>query len=106
MDDRARKAYRKRVAEIDEALAGAERRGDGTTALKLEREKTAIVRELARATGLGGRARMAASETERARVNVQRRLKDAINRVADVDRGLGAFLDAAVRTGTFCSFCP
>ncbi len=96
-------AYRKRIAEIDDAL---ERTTDETTMRRLEREKAAIVRELARAAGIGGRTRQAGSATERARVNTQRRLKEAIARVAEANGELGAYLDRAVRTGTFCCFRP
>ena len=106
LDERARRAYRRRLAELDEAIAEAERRGDADAARRRDDEKAALVRELARATGLGGRARVAGSSTERARVNVQRRLREAIARIAEADAGLGALLERAVRTGTFCCFRP
>ena len=50
--------------------------------------------------------RKAGSVTERARVNVQRRLKDAVARIGEADRTLGDLFAAAVRTGTYCSFRP
>ncbi len=62
--------------------------------------------QLARAVGLGGRARHDGSATERARVNVQRRIKDAITRVGELDPLVGRFLERSVRTGTFCCFRP
>lgn len=43
---------------------------------------------------------------ERARINVQRRLKDAIASIGEGDAELGRYLAATVRTGTFCSFTP
>jgi hypothetical protein len=43
---------------------------------------------------------------ERARVNVQRRLKDAIRRIGEQDPGLGRYLEATVRTGTYCVYQP
>jgi hypothetical protein len=46
------------------------------------------------------------SRVERARVNVQRRLKDVIRRVEEQDPALGRYLAAAVKTGTWCSFAP
>ncbi len=104
LDDRARRAYRERLAALDEAIAEAEGRANGARAAKLQREKEAIVAELARAVGLGGRARQAGSATERARVNVQRRVKDAIARITEADEELGRFFESAVRTGTFCCF--
>jgi hypothetical protein len=73
---------------------------------RLREERESILSELSRATGLGGRARAAASVTERARVNVQRRLKDAIARVSEADERLGRHLERSVRTGTFCCFRP
>ena len=42
----------------------------------------------------------------RARVNVQRRLKDAIRRIAEHEAALGRYLDATVRTGTYCVYRP
>ncbi len=104
IDEKARRAYRERLAELQEAIAEAEGRANAARAAKLEREKDAILAELARAVGLGGRARQAGSATERARVNVQRRLRDAIARIAEVDADVGRFFDRSVRTGTFCCF--
>jgi hypothetical protein len=43
---------------------------------------------------------------ERARINVQRRLKDTLESVAAADAALGRYLQATVKTGTFCSFMP
>ena len=62
--------------------------------------------ELARATGLGGRDRRGASVVQRARVNVQRCVKEALDRVASADPALGRYLAATVKTGTYCSFNP
>jgi hypothetical protein len=70
----------------------------------LRREKTMLETELLRAFGLGGKARTIGSASERARVNTQRRLKDAIARVSACDAGAGRFLEKAVRTGTYCCF--
>ena len=103
IDARARASYTARLVAIDEELAEAERDQDRAREERLHREKDALTRELARAFGLGGRAR-AAGASERARVNVQRRLKDAIARIAEADPVLGAFLGKAVRTGTYCRF--
>jgi hypothetical protein len=109
LDDRARTAYRARLAEIDAELEDAERTGGAdhdTRVAKHRGEKEAILAELARAVGLGGRARQAGSSTERARVNVQRRVKDAIARIGEADAALGGYFERAVRTGTFCCFRP
>jgi hypothetical protein len=60
--------------------------------------------ELARAVGLGGRSRRASVDAERARVNCQRRIRDAVRRIAEQDATIGRHLLAAVKTGTFCSY--
>ncbi len=106
LDEQARAAYRTRLADLEEELAEAERDADRGRLAKLERERDALGDEHARAVGLGGRARKAASATERARVNVQRRVKDAIGRIREADEGLGRFLEKAVTTGVFCVFRP
>jgi hypothetical protein len=39
-------------------------------------------------------------------VNVTRAIRTAIRRIAENDSALGEHLDAAVKTGTFCSYAP
>ena len=106
LDDRARKAYRRRITEIADQLDDALRAGDALRAANLEHERGALHAELARAAGLAGRVRHAGSVTERARINVQKRIKDAIARIAEVNPSLGRYLGRAVRTGTYCCFRP
>lgn len=103
LDARARAAYKSRLDAIVEELDSAERDRDLAREERLSREREALTRELSRAFGLGGRGR-AAGASERARVNVQRRIKDAIARIEAADAELGAFLTKAVRTGTYCRF--
>jgi hypothetical protein len=106
LDDRAKQAYKRRVEELEDQLDEAERLGDRGRANRAREELEAVAEQLASAVGLGGRDRKAASNVERARVNVQRRLKDAIRRIAEYDAALGRYLDATVRTGTYCVYRP
>ena len=106
IDDQARHAYRRRLGDLETEIAAAESRADAGRSAQLEREMEALKRELARATGLGGRIRQGKSVTERARVNVQKRMKEAITRITEADQGLGLFFEHAVCTGTFCCFRP
>jgi hypothetical protein len=106
LDDRAKQAYGRRVEELEDQLDEAERLGDRGRASRAREELEAVAEQLASAVGLGGRDRKAASNVERARVNVQRRLKDAIRRIAEHDAALGRYLDATVRTGTYCVYRP
>jgi tetratricopeptide (TPR) repeat protein len=106
LDPEARRAYQERLHQLDEELEEAEARHDVAAHARLERERTALAGELTRAAGLHGRARPTASASERARVNVQRRLKDAVARIAEADAALGEFISRALHTGTYCSFRP
>lgn len=106
LDDRAKTEYRARVEDLEDQIAEAERMGDPTRADRARQELDAIADQLAGALGLGGRDRKAASNVERARINVQRRIKDAIRQIAKHDAELGRYLDATVKTGTYCVYEP
>ncbi|MGZ3417331.1 MAG: ATP-binding protein [Polyangiales bacterium] len=106
LDDRAKAAYRSRLEDLRDALAEAEKFGDSDRAARARGEIDAIADELARGVGLGGRDRKAASTTERARINVQRRLKDVLDRIEAQAPALGRRLAASIQTGTYCSFVP
>ena len=56
--------------------------------------------------GLGGRARKAPSDAERARVNVTKAIKAALARIRDQRPALWRHLANTIRTGTFCSYAP
>ena len=62
--------------------------------------------ELARAVGLGGRDRRAASHAERARLNATRAIRAAMAHLARADPALGAHLSSTIRTGRYCSYTP
>ena len=106
MDAEARRAYRERLEDLDEAIERAEATGDARGYDRLAAEKAALAREVGRAMGVGGASRRAGSAAERARINVQRRVKDVIARIGEQDRGLGEYLERAVRTGSYCCFRP
>lgn len=106
LDPDAKAAYGVRLQALREQIAEAERFGDLERARRAESEIELIAEQLAAAVGLGGRDRRAASDVERVRINVQRRLKDAIDRITAVEPALGRYLAAAVKTGTTCVFQP
>jgi hypothetical protein len=106
LDAEAKGAYRRRVAELRDELEEAERFNDPERAAGVRDELEAIARELSGAVGLGGRDRRAASEAERARVNVTRAIRATLKRIGEHDERLGLELAATVRTGTFCVHEP
>src|SRR5690606_15938195 len=72
---------RKRRAQLGPARGGADRAGDVDRARDVHRERSAIVAELRRAGGLGGRVRASSAEAERARVSATRALWAAVKRI-------------------------
>jgi hypothetical protein len=106
LDAQAKASYRHRLAELREELQAAKRQGRIAQAEAAEREIEALVAELARATGLGGRDRRAASATERARQSVTRTIKSAVNKIAEYQPALGHHLRRCIKTGTYCCYTP
>lgn len=106
LDTRAKNAYRRRLAEIDDDIEQAQANGDRERAAQAEAERDFLVRELSRAVGLGGRDRRAASASERARAGVTRAIRQAITRIADHHPQLGEHLSRTIRTGTYCAYMP
>jgi hypothetical protein len=106
LDPRAKAAYRRRLAEIDEDLAHAHAIGDTARAAQAEVERDILVRELSRAVGLGGRNRRAGSASERARSAVTRAMRHALARIRKHHGPLGDHLDRTIRTGTYCVYLP
>ena len=106
LDDQAKAAYRRRLSELREELEEAKDSGNVARAEQAEEEIDALTQELSRAVGLGGRNRMAASASERARQSVTKTIKAVVERIAQSDAALGDFFSRCVKTGTFCSYQP
>jgi tetratricopeptide (TPR) repeat protein len=106
LDAQAKQAYRRRLAEIEEDLAEARTMGDSSRVAQADAEREFLVRELARAVGLGGRDRRAGSVSERARVSVTRAVRQALARIREHNSPLAEHLDRAIRTGTYCAYLP
>jgi hypothetical protein len=106
LDARAKNAYRRRLAEIEDDMEQARAIGDTERAAQADAERDFLVRELSRAVGLGGHDRRAASASERARAGVTRAVRQAIARIAEHHPQLGEHLNHAVRTGTHCAYLP
>jgi tetratricopeptide (TPR) repeat protein len=106
LDARAKDAYRRRLAEIEDDIEQARAIGDAERAAQADAERDFLVRELARAFGLGGRDRRAASASERARAGVTRAVRQAITRIAEHHPQLGEHLSRTIRTGTYCAYYP
>jgi tetratricopeptide (TPR) repeat protein len=106
LDERAKAEYRTRLIDLEAELSEAEEWNDPERAARLREERDFLARELAGAIGLGGRDRVAGSNSERARVNVTRAIRSALDRIQEHSPPLGRHLAATVRTGSFCSYQP
>ncbi len=106
LDARAKSAYRRRLAEIEDDIEQARALGDTGRAAQAGTEREFLVQELSRAVGLGGRDRRAASASERARVAVTRAVRQEIVRISGHHPELGRHLNRAIRTGTYCAYDP
>jgi hypothetical protein len=104
LDEQARERYKRRLVDLRETLAEAESFGDAGRAERAREEIEFLQAELARAVGLGGKARRAGGAGERARSAVQRRIRNAIDRVREQSPALADLLQRTVRTGTYCEY--
>ena len=106
IDARAKREYRRRMHELQAEVDDAEAAHDPVRAEQAQVEREALLRELKRAVGIGGRDRPTGSDAERARVNVARSLRRTITSIARQAPVLGAHLDQSVRTGRYCLYLP
>ena len=106
LDARAKAAYRRRLAEIDDDIDDARVTGDVEREAQADAEREFLTRELSRAIGLGGRDRRAGSATERARAGVTQAIRAALRRIGEHHPALGVHLDRTIRTGVYCTYVP
>jgi tetratricopeptide (TPR) repeat protein len=106
LDDEARRSYRNRIEELQQDLEHADAEHDLARAERLRAELDALVDELVRASGLGGRPRELGSRSERARSAVTWRIRSAIRKIRAAHPRLGQHLANSIRTGRFCVYAP
>ncbi len=106
LDATAKAAYKARLDELQTELDEADSFNDPVRVANTRQEMDFLVGELARAVGLGGRDRRAASHAERARLNASRAIRVAMANLARANPSLGRHLAATVRTGRYCSYTP
>jgi tetratricopeptide (TPR) repeat protein len=97
MDRAAMRALRERVEEL---------RARPHLSANEDAEMEELNREMARATGLGGRIRSFADAPERARTAVQKAVKRAIDEIAAANPAIGQHLARRVETGATCCYRP
>jgi hypothetical protein len=106
LDEDARTAYRQRIVDLEDEVNEARAFGDTARIERATDEREQLVRELARAFGISGRARRSGSASERARASVTLAIRRAVKRINAEHPSLGEHLEATIRTGTYCSYFP
>lgn len=106
LDPQAKAAYRDRLKELQAEIDESEEWGDHERASRAQAEMEMLTEELTRAVGLGGRDRKAASSAERARINVTRSIRAALEKIGRHDERLARSLNRATQTGIFCAYNP
>jgi len=106
LDRRALVSYRRRLRELEGQLDEAEAGNNPEGYSRLEAERQALVDELRRATGLGGRTRKLGDEAERARKAVTGRIRLSIAAIRAAHPLLAEHLEHSIETGTLCSYSP
>jgi AAA ATPase domain len=106
LDEAAKASYRRRLAELDEAIDQAVGRAEDAGAAVLDSERAALLEELRAAAGLAGRTRRLGDEAERARKTVTARIRDTLRRLDRRHPELAAHLRETVSTGTACRYAP
>jgi predicted ATPase len=106
LDREALRQYRRRLSELDDELDAAALRGNRELEAEWNAEREALIAELKRATGLGGRPRRSGSPAEKARVNVTRTIRHAIGELASSAPDLATHLEESIVTGLSCCYEP
>jgi RecA/RadA recombinase len=99
-------AYRRRVAEIDEAIVRADAVGDRRRAVHLGEEREALRVELGSVLAMSGRSRRFVDSSERARTAVRKAIARAIDAIAESDETIASELRATITTGRACTYLP
>ncbi|WP_291320875.1 hypothetical protein, partial [Desulfonatronospira sp.] len=97
--------YKSKIYKLNDEIKDAIEIGNNDKALKLRAEKEAIEDGLSKVLGLSGRIRTVGSDGEKARKNVQRSIRRALDYMAEKKANeLSSYLNAHITTGDECCF--
>ncbi|MBI3802016.1 MAG: AAA family ATPase [Deltaproteobacteria bacterium] len=105
-DAAARAAYRQRLAELQEELQETQRYNDPGRAGRIQAELEFLSKELAAMYGVSKYAASQRDEVEKVRKAVTNCIRDVLAKLQKVHPALWQHLFTALKTGTFCSYCP
>lgn len=104
LDERARRAYGRELAELRAELDEATAANDIGRAAVLRERIGWLGDQIAAGTGLAGRSRVASSHAERCRLAVRQRVKATLRHCTRAHPALAAHLREHVKTGAFCRY--
>ena len=102
LDSRAVAEYRKRMQRLQEEMTDAV--DDESRLDRAQREYDALMNELMRNRGLGGRTRNVAGSDERARTSVQKAIRRAVVRIRASDAVIADSIEQHLMTGYVCCY--
>ena len=107
LDEKANSEYKKRLKVLSEERKLATESENEIELERIDIEFEIIKRELNAATGLGGRSRKFSTPKEKARITVQKAIKNALDKIKENDPNLYQYLkNPIIRTGYTCSYNP
>lgn len=106
LDEEAKSRYRAHLQRLDEQIDTASSLGQDDVAADLDEERSALIDQLRRATGLGGRSRRLGDNAERARKSVTNRIRNTLKRIEKQHPTLAEHLRESVSTGVKCVYQP
>lgn len=106
VDDRARREYRARLADLESEIDESRRHNDPIREERAQDELAAIAEQLEAAYGLGGRPRRTGDPAERARTTVSWRIRSTLAKLDELHAPLARHLRNSIRTGVWCAYAP
>lgn len=106
LDDDALKEYRNNLKDLKDEIREAEDNHDFGKVQRLKEDMEAVIAEIGRATGLGGRNRKATDDRERARQAVSVAIRRAMKAIKKEHKPLWQHLNNSLKTGEFLSYQP
>lgn len=105
-DEQAKKAYQKRIRDLQTEIEEAELSLQSERLDRLRLEYDQLLDHLSKAVGMGGQIRKVSSSVEKARTAVTWRIRSAIKKISQAHPALGNHLKVSIKTGLVCSYTP
>ncbi len=105
-DDKAKKAYRRRLQELKEEIDETDLLHNHERRTQLQMEYDSLMRHLTTSLGIGGKSRKTNDPVEKVRSAVTWRVRKAIQRIEKEHPVFGKHLSLSIKTGVFCAYRP